>query len=290
MAETIEKCFVIMPFSKTKITYTKKYWTSHFEYLKTLIENNTKLSVHRSEPLGEDILNVIIKDLIYSRIVVADLTHHNSNVFWELGIRHSFASGTIMIAEKDTKLPFDISKHPIIFYSKKPGEDKEFKKSFKKALEDCLNNPKRPDSPVLYALTGRGTIYEIIHREETKRRLNGLISECKYNLEKINSFIIRAEINQDKTQKRYIPYVRFRLIAFELLIANRYLDEDEQFYEKAKILVHVIADLEEFLRDWKSYPDQTEKGLIRNKRFYTEAISDFGREIDTARDKIINKL
>jgi len=104
-------CFVIMPFRKTTNKHTVDYWNKHFEiFLKPLIEENPQLEAHRSKALRGDILREIITDLVNSRVIVADLTDLNINVFWELGVRQSFKHGTVTIAEENTELPFDIDK------------------------------------------------------------------------------------------------------------------------------------------------------------------------------------
>src|SRR3989304_4593293 len=88
-----KRCFVIMPFSKTE-HHTEEYWTRHFgSFLKPLIERNEAFEAFRSEPLRGDIASQIITNLASSDVVVADLTDHNPNVFWELGVRHSYKQG-----------------------------------------------------------------------------------------------------------------------------------------------------------------------------------------------------
>ncbi|MFX1503911.1 MAG: hypothetical protein ACFFDH_23315, partial [Promethearchaeota archaeon] len=117
MPEQKLKCFVIMPFSRSSDKHTEYYWTNHFnDFLKPEIEKIPVLKAVRSDELRGDILKEIINDLYNSYIVVADLTDHNPNVFWELGIRLSFRYRTITIAEKGTKLPFDVSTKNTIFY------------------------------------------------------------------------------------------------------------------------------------------------------------------------------
>ena len=124
MTEKKNKCFVIMPFSKSSESHTEEYWTSHFEnFLKLEIEKIPNLEVHRSAELRSDIIKEIIKDLYLSDFVIADLTDHNPNVFWELGVRQSLKYGTITIAEDGTDLPFDISTKGTLFYY--PGDSKK---------------------------------------------------------------------------------------------------------------------------------------------------------------------
>lgn len=47
---------------------------------------------------------------------VADLTGLNANVFYELGVRHSFRLPVIHIAHVGTELPFDNAQHDTVFF------------------------------------------------------------------------------------------------------------------------------------------------------------------------------
>ena len=69
-------------------------------------------------------------------IVIADLTDHNSNVLWELGVRQSFKHSTITIAEVNTKIPFHFSHKGILFYNGDHLNNEEFEKQFKKSLRE----------------------------------------------------------------------------------------------------------------------------------------------------------
>ncbi len=50
----------------------------------------------------------IVEYLIYSGLVIADLTDSNANVLYELGIRHAVGKPVIQIIEDPSKLPFDL--------------------------------------------------------------------------------------------------------------------------------------------------------------------------------------
>ena len=179
--EVKTSCFIIMPFSETTEEHTEEYWTSHFDsFLKPLIEEIPNLKAKRSEAIRGDILRQIIHELIVSPIVVAELTDHNPNVFWELGVRQSFKHGTITIAEEGTRLPFDIGVKATLFYNKEKNND--FGELLNIALLDCIENPENTDSHVLETITGRGSLYRIINQYETIRCFEGLVSEYKKNL------------------------------------------------------------------------------------------------------------
>ena len=90
MPENRESCFVIMPFSKTSNEHTEEYWSDQFNtFLKPLIEENPYLEARRSEALRGDILQQIISNLVFARVVVADLTDQNCNVYCDLSPENS---------------------------------------------------------------------------------------------------------------------------------------------------------------------------------------------------------
>jgi len=55
-----------------------------------------------------------LSELLEARLVIADLTGRNPNVFYELGITHSFARPLISIADSSSSLPFDAKDERVI--------------------------------------------------------------------------------------------------------------------------------------------------------------------------------
>lgn len=225
-----------MPFSKTKEHHTDEYWKNHFTFfLKPLIERNPQLEAIRSEPLRGDIASQIITDLTNDQIIVADLTDHNPNVFWELGVRQSFKHGTITIAETGTTIPFHFNQKGILFYNGEHLNNEVFEKQFGDALNNCIEHPEQPDSPVLVAIGGRGTLYGMLHHEENLRRITAVINELDYNNERIKAILECIKTNESnrlngKKDETEMVLLSFRTIAAENLSVNRYLDYDEDFY------------------------------------------------------------
>ena len=283
------RCFVIMPFSQTTKEHTEEYWTKHFEsFLKPLIEE-CKLEAQRSEPLREDILRKIITELVVCPIVVADITDGNLNVFWELGVRQSFKHGTITIAEEGTKIPFDVSvKSTLLYYPKDHIKNAKFCKKFKKAIKDCLSRPDSPDSQVLETISGRGTLFEVIHRDELTRRVKALISECKRNTV-VSKYIYKTiEKNQKNPEKRKFVTRRFRSPAVEALITERYLDEKNSFYELAEKYFEVILIRNEQLGFWEQSPDITEEWFLspKTKELFARNSEKYRKELDIVQKKL----
>ena len=68
------------------------------------------LTVVRADQIGDAgmITSQIIEYLMHSRLVVADLSFHNPNVFYELALRHAIRKPMVQISRASDRLPFDI--------------------------------------------------------------------------------------------------------------------------------------------------------------------------------------
>ncbi|OBB15185.1 hypothetical protein A5761_13775 [Mycolicibacterium setense] len=58
----------------------------------------------------------IVTQLLSADLIIADLSGHNPNVFYELAIRHAFAKPFIQIIGKGDRLPFDVAGQLSIFF------------------------------------------------------------------------------------------------------------------------------------------------------------------------------
>lgn len=289
-----QSCFVIMPFSATSDEHTEEYWTQHFrQFLKPLIEGCSTCEAKRSEPLRGDLLRRIITELVTCPIVVADLTDSNPNVYWELGLRQSFKHGTVTIAEEGTALPFDVStKGTLVYYPKDHVKNAEFCKRFGDAVNDCISKPDETDSHVLETVSGRGTLFEIFRRDEAIRRLEAVLSECRSNLSLVKQVMEQARENQEKPEGAvYVTYT-LRTSAAELLVTNRYLDEESSFYDVAEEYVGYLEALHGRMLDWP-FPDRTdsiEKWFLKQEDSVKSICEVFKNQVLTARRELIKNM
>ncbi len=299
MSTERQRCFVIMPFSETIKEHTEDYWTKHFDsFLKPLIEESQELEAQRSEPLRGDILRQIITDLVICPVVVADLTDQNPNVYWELGVRQSFKHGTITIAQEETELPFDIGAKGTLFYSDNHLKNADFCRRFKEAIKDCLSYPDRPDSHVLETISGRGTLFEVFRRDEAMRRLDAVLSECDSNIALFSSYVEDAKNNQkyrsEKGRGEDVKDLEFldsllRSQALELLITDRYLDEDLEFYKKAERAQEMIVAVNAKVTFWGAYPSDIEKWVLEEHK-NRGVLNDIKKQVLGAREKLQRRL
>ncbi len=210
----------------------------------------------------------IIRDLVTAPIVVADLTDANPNVYWELGVRQSFKHGTVTIAESGTPLPFDIGVKGTLFYF--PDDHikmREFENELHEAINDCLKNPDQPDSHVLETIGGRGTLHQILMRDESIRRLDAIISEIEHNVGVLKDTIDTCNKNiklREKGESNGVAYVtrHLRLAAAEMLVISRYIDADETFYAAAEDYMDWLISVNDRLSAWPDRPKSVEDWLL----------------------------
>lgn len=124
------RCFVIMPFKK-ELDYiygTIKKGLSENGYICNRVDE-----ISGSTP----IINKILSEILKSRYVIADLTDCNANVFYELGIAHSFkdAQNIIILKQKGSKVPFDITHLTYIEYEN--DNPKYLISTILKSIEEC---------------------------------------------------------------------------------------------------------------------------------------------------------
>ena len=81
---------------------------------------------------NSSILAHILKYIIKSRLVVANISNRNPNVYYELGIAHMLGKPSILLCRQGGSVPFDLQQKYIVFYSNE--EELAIK------LEDALLN------------------------------------------------------------------------------------------------------------------------------------------------------
>lgn len=164
-----------MPFSETTKEHDEKYWTTFFATIKEVMEE-LGYDCIRSEVGPYNLLTNIIMNINCSDVAIAVLTDFNPNVWYELGIRHTLKTGTIMLLQKGQKPPFDIGNYGIIFYEYSSQLHKYLKEEIKKYLAKC--NDSTCDSPVIRTL-GSTTVNNDVENQlkDMKKLLSTILDE-----------------------------------------------------------------------------------------------------------------
>jgi hypothetical protein len=85
-----------------------------------------------------------------ARLVIADMSMHNANAFYELAVRHMVGLPTIHIIHKDWKIPFDVAPYRAIHFSREEFSDIEIARS---ESESVVREVIQPDFVVENPIT-----------------------------------------------------------------------------------------------------------------------------------------
>ena len=129
-------CFTIMPFGG--------WGDEYYETIFCPAIRAAGLEPHRADDLfrPSTIVNDIWAYTKRAKLLVADLTGKNPNVFYELGLAHAVAKPAILVAESMDEIPFDLRALRIIVYNKNaPDWGQLLRDKIESAIKEVLKSP-----------------------------------------------------------------------------------------------------------------------------------------------------
>lgn len=112
--------FVAMPFSEKTSGYPTGYFDEVLKHLITPAAVNADFNAKTAKKSGSEVIqSTIVNDLDAADLVIVDLTEHNPNVLFELGMRIAFDKPVCLIRAKGTAPIFDID-HMLRVYDYNP--------------------------------------------------------------------------------------------------------------------------------------------------------------------------
>jgi hypothetical protein len=101
--------FVAIPFTEKSERYSKGFFEEVITNLITPAAEEAGFIVTTARKEGSDVIHsTIVNDLLDADLVIADLTEHNPNVLFELGLRMANNQPIAIIKSKDTLPIFDV--------------------------------------------------------------------------------------------------------------------------------------------------------------------------------------
>lgn len=197
-----KRCFVIGPIGDEGSAIR---WRSDL-VLKFIIEPAAKECgydpVLRSDKVNAPglISRQIINHLIEDELVIADLTHHNPNVFYELAIRHAVQKPIVQIIEVGQKLPFDVSDVRTLFLDHQDLQSAhDCIDGLIKSIKEVENDPSLVDSPISEAVTIKALSQSTNPEHQLEARMLEGFSAIHRRLDELSSS--RAPIPTRKTKR-----------------------------------------------------------------------------------------
>jgi len=121
--------FVLTPFNDEEYPV--------FNLIKDLCSRIGFRCIRGDEDYSTDILAHIIKMIVRARVVIANVSSRNANVFYELGISHAVGKTTILVAKTVDDVPFDIKTKRIVLYTDLVDLDSRLRDQLLRALADA---------------------------------------------------------------------------------------------------------------------------------------------------------
>jgi tetratricopeptide (TPR) repeat protein len=212
-------------------------------------------------------------------IVVADLTFGNPNVYYELGIRQALSKkGTVLVACKGTKLPFDVRNEYVIQYDyfAAPGL-----RAFQTELREAIENASTQDldSPVHVFLPGlvvgryRGEKPPEVQIQELTQRVQELEATLREQRSKEEEERLIDKLRGATAQSRILDL--YRLISTRNSTSIRVLEQLAIRLRDVGCFDEALKSLESALQIDPTDPELLrEAGFVYRKKgpeFYSEA-------------------
>lgn len=199
--QTQGTCFVMMPF--------KDPFGGYYDTVFKPAITKAKLAPVRADDLFRP--GVIVSDLWQmiqeAKILLAELTTKNANVFYELGLAHAIGKPVILVCENLDDVPFDLQQLRILIYDKNnPEWGKELSEKITRAIAETLDKPieavpsvfrkKVPSqAPKQDELTSR---LDVLENQVRSIRFKGDINRRSFNLmeEELMSVFNSSELDK----------------------------------------------------------------------------------------------
>jgi len=115
--------FVLTPFNE-------KYNSQYSVIKKVVTDLGFRCSRGDDSNLSSNILGHIVQQITKSRIVIANISGRNPNVFYELGIAHALGKPVLIVSESLADIPFDINSSRILAFEDENDLSKKLRNWF----------------------------------------------------------------------------------------------------------------------------------------------------------------
>lgn len=143
----------------------------------------------------DNINETVINYLKTAPMVVADMTEHNPNAFYELGFRQALELPLVPIIKVGERLPFDVMTTRTVFYDTDVSKIEESKENLKSKIQS-FENFKMPES----SLDKSVTLDEL--DDKLTKKLDKILNLLEKNQSNYSPGIIRG-LNLNESQFGY---------------------------------------------------------------------------------------
>lgn len=130
-------CFVLMPFQDD-------FFSVYEEGILPALDGAGLRGLHAGEIFdNREIIENIWESICTARIIIADVTGRNPNVFYELGICHTLGKEVVIITQNGEDVPFDIRHRRYLIYN--PTRLVALKNNLEKTIQKVILRSKNKE-------------------------------------------------------------------------------------------------------------------------------------------------
>ncbi len=136
-----DSCFVVQPFAEPLGTYYEKIY-------KPAIEKAGLRPVRADADIfgTGKIIDQVWRGIVNAKVLVAELTGRNPNVFYELGLAHALEKPVVLVSSNEDDVPFDLQHIRVIYYD--TNDPFWGNKLLDKVAENIVSAIKNPEEAV----------------------------------------------------------------------------------------------------------------------------------------------
>lgn len=136
-----DSCFIMMPFAEPYGSYYDKIY-------KVAVEKAGLKAIRADDEIfgTGKIIDQIWFGINNAKVLIAELTTRNPNVFYELGLAHALKKPVVLVSENEKDVPFDLNHIRVVYYDVKDpfwGQ-----KLIDKVAENILSAIKNPEEAI----------------------------------------------------------------------------------------------------------------------------------------------
>lgn len=147
-----ETCFVISPIGLPNSAVRKRSDIVFHNIISPAAQENGLVAI-RADQISTpgNITTQVIRHILHDKLVVADLTDRNANVFYEYALRHAFRKPVVQLLIADQEPPFNLLGIRTIDYSLDLEGGTRARQDVSKQIANVLKPGFKVDSPVTTA-------------------------------------------------------------------------------------------------------------------------------------------
>lgn len=162
--EFLETCFVMMPFGEWFDRYYQEI------YIPAIREAGF-------EPVRADelfttgsVVEQIWEEIVKAKLLLADLSGKNPNVFYELGLAHAAVKPVVFTASRVDDVPFDLRHLRVIIYE---VQEPDWGTRLRKSITDYLRNAaKEPEKSIPHPFRSIAEAHETSDMKPSRKKLS----------------------------------------------------------------------------------------------------------------------